>query len=85
MPDGKATVRLDFNYAGGGTGKAADIVLSIDGEKVGEGKVPATVFGGFGADTFGIGEDTGQPVAAGAYRPPFKFNGTIDQVVIDLR
>ena len=35
-------------------------------------------------DTFGIGEDTGQPVTP-AYKPPFPFNGTIDQVSIELQ
>lgn len=39
LPAGEATVELDFNYEGGGLGKAADIALKVNGEKVGEGKV----------------------------------------------
>jgi arylsulfatase len=41
----------------------------------------ATVAGRFGIDTFGIGEDTGQPVT-NAYQSPFKFNGAIEKVTI---
>lgn len=84
LPEGEATIQLDFHYAGGGVGKAADIALLINGEKAGEGRVPATVFGRFGADTFGIGEDTGQPVTGG-YKPPFKFSGRIEKVTIELK
>jgi PAS fold len=36
-----------------------------------------------GVDTFGVGEDSGQPVTPD-YEPPFKFTGTIDKVVIEL-
>jgi arylsulfatase len=80
---GDATVELDFNYGGGGLGKGADLVLKVNGQKVDEGKMQATVFGRFGIDTFSIGEDTGQPVTPG-YNPPFKFTGTINKVVIEL-
>jgi arylsulfatase len=80
---GDATIELDFSYAGGGLGKGADLVLKVNGQKVGEGKMKATVFARFGADTFGVGEDSGQPVTPD-YEPPFKFTGTIDQVVIEL-
>ena len=44
----------------------------------------ATVFARFGADTFGIGEDSGQPMTPD-YEPPFRFTGTIEKVQIDLR
>ncbi len=33
--------------------------------------------------TFGIGEDTGQPVSRD-YAPPFRFTGTIERVDIEL-
>jgi arylsulfatase len=80
---GDATIELDFRYAGGGIGKGADLVLKVNGQKVGEGKMKATVFARFGVDTFGVGEDSGQPVTPD-YEPPFKFTGTIDKVVIEL-
>lgn len=34
-------------------------------------------------DTFGIGEDSGQPVTSD-YPPPNRFTGEIEKVVIDL-
>ena len=44
----------------------------------------ASVFARFGIDTVGIGEDSGQPVTAD-YTAPFRFNGAMDQVVVDLK
>lgn len=81
---GDATVVLDFLYDGGGMGKGAQLVMSINKLKVSEGRMNATVFSRFGVDTFGIGEDSGQPVTPD-YTPPFKFNGTIEKVVVDLK
>jgi arylsulfatase len=64
-------------------GKDANLVLTVNGQKVGEGKMKATLCARFGVDTFGVGEDSGQPVTPD-YEPPFKFTGTIDKVVIEL-
>ncbi len=44
----------------------------------------ATVPGRFGIDTFGIGEDSGQPVTH-EYEAPFRFTGAIQQVVVEIR
>ena len=44
----------------------------------------ATVGGRFGIDTFGIGEDSGQPVTHD-YKAPNKFTGAIDRVVVEVR
>jgi arylsulfatase A-like enzyme len=84
LPAGDSTVKLDFAYAGGGVGKGARISLLVDGEKVGEGNIEMTVPGRFGIDTFGIGEDTGQPVTFD-YKPPFAFTGQIERVVIEIK
>lgn len=84
LPKGDATVEVDFAYAGSGVGKGANLVLKVNGEKVAEGKMHATVAGRFGIDTFGIGEDTGQPVTP-AYEPPFPFTGEIEKVVINVK
>jgi hypothetical protein len=37
-----------------------------------------TVAGRFGIDTFGVGEDSGQPVTFD-FKPPFAFNGEIKE------
>ena len=84
LPDGEATVTVAFDYDGGGAGKGANVVLSVDGKKVGEARIEATVAGRFGVDTFGVGEDSAQPVTP-EYAPPFRFNGTIERVQIDVR
>ncbi|RED23250.1 arylsulfatase [Flavobacterium cutihirudinis] len=84
LPVGKSTVRFDFAYDGGGTGKGGTGKLYINNKLVGEGRIDKTVAARFGIDTFGIGEDTGSPVAY-SYKLPFKFTGKIDKVNIDLK
>ena len=81
LPAGEAIVALDFDYAGGGVGKGATLRLKVDGNQVAEGQMEATVPGRFGIDTFGIGEDTGQPVTFD-YQPPFPFTGQIEEVAV---
>ena len=85
IPAGEATVEVDFDYQGvkDKPGGPAAITLKVNGKLVGEAKMTATVAGRFGIDTFGIGEDSGQPVTPD-YQPPFRFTGTIDKVVISL-
>jgi arylsulfatase len=86
LPEGEATVTVDFAYKGakGEFGKGADITLAVNGEKVAEGRMEATVGGRFGIDTFGIGEDSGQPVTH-AYKAPFKFTGVIRKVLVEVK
>jgi arylsulfatase len=84
VPDGNSTIAVDFDYAGGGAGKGAKITLKVDGQTVGSGEMDATVGGRFGIDTFGVGEDTGQPVTD-AYEAPFKFSGEIEEVVVEIK
>ena len=83
IPTGKSTVKFDFVYDGGGVGKGGTGSLYINGKKVGEGRIDATVAGRFGIDTFGVGEDTGAPVA-NTYKAPFPFTGRIDKVEFHL-
>ncbi|WP_407673595.1 arylsulfatase [Paludisphaera rhizosphaerae] len=85
VPTGAATVEVDFDYQGGEKpGGPAAVTLKINGESIAQGTIPATVAGRFGVDTFGVGEDTGQPVTD-AYKTPFKFNGTIDKVIVTVK
>jgi arylsulfatase len=84
VPVGETKIELAFDYAGGGQGKGAKVTIKVDGEQVAQGDIPATVAARFGVDTFDIGQDSGQPVTFD-YKPPFKFNGEIEKVVIDLK
>jgi arylsulfatase A-like enzyme len=83
VPPGKSTVKVDFVYDGGGVGKGGTATLYINGKKAGEGRIPNTVAGRFGIDTFGIGEDTGAPVS-NTYKTPYAFTGKIERVDFHL-
>ena len=57
--------------------------ILVDGKKVGEGKIPATVPLRFSLDeTFDVGEDTGTPLDFKTYDVPFKYNGELDKVTV---
>lgn len=83
LPPGKSTVTMEFQYDGGGLGKGGTAIIGINGKEVGRAKIANTVAGRFGIDTFGVGLDTGSPVA-NTYQPPFAFNGRIERVDIEL-
>jgi arylsulfatase len=81
---GDTTIHLGFDYQGEQPGGPAVLTLKVNDEKIAEGKMKATVGGRFGIDTFGIGEDSGQPVTFD-YKPPFAFTGEIEKVVVDVK
>jgi len=84
LPEGEVTIEVDFDYQGEKPGGPAALTLKVNGGKVADGKMKATVAGRFGIDTFGIGEDSGQPVT-NAYKPPFKFTGEIEKVTVEIK
>ncbi len=65
-------------------GKGAKVTMSAHGKRIGEATMKATVPARFGIDTFGIGQDSGQPVTA-AYQAPYKFTGEIEKVVVEMK
>ncbi len=79
MPPGAHELGLHYT-----SGRAARVVLSIDGSAVAEAPLPGMLFfpnlTTAGAGML-IGRDGGFPVSDD-YRPPFAFTGTIDRVVI---
>jgi hypothetical protein len=84
---GKAELRLQFDYDGGGPGKGGMATLFINGQKVGEKRVPATEAGLFSADeTADVGIDLGTPVveAIGA-EAKSRFTGRIPRVTIEVK
>jgi arylsulfatase A-like enzyme len=84
LPAGNSTVRVEFKYDGDGLAKGGVVVMFLNDKKVAEGRVDKTIFGRFSADeTFDTGIDTGSPVSD-QYASPFRFNGTIDQVEVDI-
>ncbi|MGH2609324.1 MAG: arylsulfatase, partial [Tepidiformaceae bacterium] len=64
LPEGQHQVRMEFDYDGGGLGKGGNVRLFLDGTKVGEGRVDATVPMAFSADeTTDVGHDSATPVS----------------------
>jgi arylsulfatase len=84
---GKSTVKVDFAYDGGGLGKGGTATLSVNGEKVAEGRIERTEPMFFSADeTADVGIDLGTPVveAIGA-EARSRFTGRIPRVTVELR
>jgi arylsulfatase A-like enzyme len=82
LPPGKAVVKLEFKYDGGGVAKGGTATLYVNDQKVGEGRVDKTqpyVFSGEGED---VGEDLETPVTEDYREGDNKFTGTIDKVTI---
>jgi arylsulfatase len=58
--------------------------LEVDGKPVAEGRIERTIPIRVTLDeSLDVGEDTGTPVTT-SYDVPFRFDGKIDRVVIDL-
>jgi hypothetical protein len=72
-----------FAYDGGGLAKGATISLFVDGKKVGEGRLDATIPIGFSADeTTDVGKDTGSRVVPD-YDYGATFTGKVNWVAIE--
>jgi hypothetical protein len=84
---GKATVKFDFAYDGGGPGKGGLGTLFVNGEKVGEGRIENTQPGMFSADeTADVGIDLGTPVVeAIGSEARSRFTGHIPKVTVEVR
>jgi arylsulfatase A-like enzyme len=87
LPVGKATLKFDFAYDGGGPGKGGTGTLLVNGEKVGQGRIEHTEAGLFSADeTADVGIDLGTPVVeAIGSEAASKFTGHIPRVTVEVR
>jgi arylsulfatase len=85
LSPGKATIRFEFEYDGGGLGKGGTGTLFVNGKNVATGRIEQTQCCAFSADEGAdVGADEGTPVTE-AYKVPFKFTGKIVTVTIDLK
>jgi arylsulfatase len=83
VPAGTHQVRVEFAYDGGGLAKGATITLLVDSNKVGEGRLDATIPIGFSADeTTDVGKDTGSRVVPD-YDYGSNFTGQVNWVTIE--
>jgi arylsulfatase len=84
LPSGDVTLKLSFEYDGGGLGKGGTARLLVNDQPVGTGRIEKTVpfMFSMSGETFDVGEDTG--AAVGPYQHRFPFTGTIRKVEIEL-
>jgi arylsulfatase len=87
IPAGKAVLRYDFAYDGGGPAKGGKGTLFVNDEKVAEGRIEHTQFGIFSADeTADVGIDLGTPVVeAIGSEAKSKFTGRIPKLTVQVR
>lgn len=86
VPAGKATIRFEFAYDGGGLGKGGVGTILVNGKKVADGRIERTQFGIFSADEGAdVGEDGETPVVEDYGIPaPYRFTGRIAKVTVDV-
>jgi hypothetical protein len=85
VPAGKHQVRMEFAYDGGGLAKGGVATLFIDGTKVGDGRIDATVPMIYSGDeTCDVGIDTGTPVSEDYTSASSRFSGTVNWVQLDI-
>ena len=87
LEPGKATIRFEFAYDGGGLAKGGLGTLYVNEQKVGEGRIERTQPMIFSADeTTDVGIDLGTPVveAIGAERRS-RFTGKIPSVTVEVQ
>jgi arylsulfatase len=83
---GKATIRMNFDYDGGGLGKGGTATLLVNGVKAASGRIERTQPMIFSADeTAGVGVDDATPVTADYKERDNAFTGKISKVVIDVK
>jgi len=85
-PAGKATIRFDFAYDGGGLAKGGLGTISVNGKKVAEGRIERTQPMVFSADeTADVGVDDATPVTEDYKAYDNKFTGRILKVTVDVK
>jgi arylsulfatase len=84
VPPGKATLRFQFTYDGGGAGKGGSGALFVNDKKVGEARIERTTPNTFGMEGADVGVDLGTPVTTEYAQHHNAFNGTIAKLTISV-
>ena len=83
---GKATVRMNFDYDGGGVGKGGTATLLVNGTQVASGRIERTQGMIFSADEgAGVGLDDATPVTSDYKERDNSFTGKILKVTVDVK
>jgi hypothetical protein len=86
VPAGKATIRLEFAYDGGGLGKGGLATLYVNDKKVAEGRIERTQPLVFSSDDMAdVGVDEGTPVTEDYTSLASTFIGKILKVTVDVK
>jgi hypothetical protein len=86
VPSGKAMIRFEFAYDGGGLGKGGVGTIYVNDKKVAEGRIERTQSIIFSADeTADVGEDDATPVTEDYKAYDNKFTGKIVKIILDLK
>jgi len=86
LPAGKATIRMNFDYDGGGIGKGGTATILVNDEKAASGRIEHTQPIMFSADeTAGVAVDDATPVTADYKERDNAFTGKILKVVVDVK
>jgi arylsulfatase A-like enzyme len=84
LSPGKAKLRFEFKYDGGGIGKGGLGSIFVNNVKVAEGRIERTACCLISLDeTADVGMNEGTP-ASNEYVVPFKFTGSLERVVINI-
>ncbi|MDX1947477.1 MAG: arylsulfatase [Pirellulaceae bacterium] len=83
---GKATIRYEFTYDGGGLAKGGQGTLFVNGDKVDEGRIERTQGFIFSADEgVDVGLDGETAVTEDYHEGDNKFTGKIEKVTVELK
>jgi arylsulfatase len=86
LTPGKHTITFDFRYDGPGFAKGGTGVLMVDGKAVASKTIPYTIpFVITVGESFDVGMDTRTGVDDNDYLPPFRFNGKLAKLTVNLR
>jgi arylsulfatase len=86
VPPGKATIRLEFAYDGGGLGKGGLGTLYVNDKKLAEGRIEHTQALLFSADeTADVGIDEATPVTEAYTSRNSAFTGKVLKVTVDVK
>ena len=87
LAPGKATIRFEFDYDGGGVGKGGNARLFVNGEKVAEGRIERTQPMIFSADeTADVGIDLATPIVEViGSEARSRFTGRIPRVTVQVK
>lgn len=86
LQPGKSTIRMNFDYDGGGIGKGGVATILVNGKEAGSARIPRTQGMIFSADeTAGVGIDDATPVTNDYKERDNGFTGIIRKVVVDVK